>query len=96
MLQGTLDIRTVALWLDHSNLATTEIYTRGMPIEDRDGIEALRPPHQHKGSFRPPDKLSALLGANRNGERDCPAVHVASDAGLANSPLIILPIRQLL
>jgi integrase/recombinase XerD len=61
MLQGTLDIRTVALWLDHSNLATTEIYTRSRPIEDRDGIEALRPPHQHKGSFRPPDKLSALL-----------------------------------
>ncbi len=61
MLQGTLDIRSVALWLDHSNLATTEIYRRGRPIEDRDGIEVLGPPHQCKGYFRPPDKLSALL-----------------------------------
>jgi len=33
VLQATQDIRKVSLWLGHSNLATTEIYTRGDPSE---------------------------------------------------------------
>jgi site-specific recombinase XerD len=61
VLQATLDIRKVSLWLGHSNLATTEIYVRADPSEKLEAIEAVVPPHLRKGRFRPPDKLIALL-----------------------------------
>lgn len=61
VLQATQDIRKVSLWLGHSNLATTEIYTRGDPTEKLEAMEAIVPPHLRKGSFRPPDKLIAML-----------------------------------
>jgi integrase/recombinase XerD len=61
VLQTTRDIRKVSLWLGHSNLATTEIYTRADPTEKLEAIEAIVPPHLRRGSFRPPDKLLALL-----------------------------------
>jgi site-specific recombinase XerD len=63
VLQATHDIRKVSLWLGHSNLATTEIYTRADPTEKLEAIEAVVPPHLRKGSFRLPDKLIALLKA---------------------------------
>ncbi|MFZ1991657.1 MAG: tyrosine-type recombinase/integrase [Alphaproteobacteria bacterium] len=63
VLQATHDIRKVSLWLGHSNLATTEIYVRADPTEKLEAIEAVVPPHLRKGSFRPPDKLIALLKA---------------------------------
>ncbi len=63
VLQATHYIRKVSLWLGHSNLATTEIYTRADPTEKLEAIEAVVPPHLRKGSFRPPDKLIALLKA---------------------------------
>ena len=63
VLQATQDIRKVSLWLGHSNLSTTEIYTRADPTEKLEAIEAVVPPHLRKGSFRPPDKLIALLKA---------------------------------
>jgi integrase/recombinase XerD len=63
VLQATHDIRKVSLWLGHSNLATTEVYTRADPTEKLEAIEAIVPPHLRKGSFRPPDKLLALLKA---------------------------------
>ncbi len=61
VLQATQDIRKVSLWLGHATLASTEIYTRGDPTEKLEAIEAIVPPHLRKGSFRPPDKLIALL-----------------------------------
>jgi integrase/recombinase XerD len=61
VLQATKDIRKVSLWLGHSNLATTEVYTRADPTEKLEAIEAIVPPHLRRGSFRPPDKLIALL-----------------------------------
>ena len=63
VLQSTHDIRKVALWLGHSNLATTEVYTRADPTEKLEAIEAIVPPHLRKGSFKPPDRLLALLKA---------------------------------
>ena len=60
-LQATQDIRKVALWLGHSNPATTEIYTRNDPSEKLEAIEAIIPPNLRKGRFRPPDKLLDLL-----------------------------------
>ena len=63
VLQSTHDIRKVSLWLGHSNLATTQVHTRGDPTEKLEAIEAIVPPHLRKGSFKPPDSLIALLKA---------------------------------
>jgi len=63
VLQATHDIRRVSLWLGHSNLATTEVYTHADPTEKLEAIEAIVPPHLRRGSFRPTDKLIALLKA---------------------------------
>ena len=63
VLAATQDIRKVSLWLGHSNLATTEIYTRGDPTEKLEAIESIVPPHLRKGTFRPPDRLIAMLRA---------------------------------
>ena len=54
VLQATQDIRKVSLWLGHSNLATTEVYTRGDPTEKLEAIEAIVPPQLRRGpSDRP-------------------------------------------
>jgi site-specific recombinase XerD len=63
VLRATQDIRKVALWLGHSNLATTEVYVRADPTEKLEAIEAVVPPSLRKGRFRAPDKLIALLKA---------------------------------
>lgn len=63
VLQATNDIRKVSLWLGHSDLATTEIYTRADPTEKLEAINAIVPPHLRKGSFRPTDKVIAMLKA---------------------------------
>ena len=63
VLQSTHDIRKVSLWLGHSSLATTEIYVRADPTEKLAAIDAVVPPHLRRGSFRPPDKLIAMLKA---------------------------------
>lgn len=63
VLQATQDIRKVSLWLGHSDLATTEIYTRADPSEKLEAINAIVPPHLRRGSFRPSDKVIAMLRA---------------------------------
>jgi integrase/recombinase XerD len=63
VLQSTHDIRKVSLWLGHANLATTEVYIRADPTEKLEAIEAILPPHLRKGSFKPSDRLIALLKA---------------------------------
>ena len=60
-LKATRDIRKVALWLGHSSIQSTEIYTRVDPSEKLEAIEALTPPVLRRGRFRPPDKLLQLL-----------------------------------
>ncbi len=60
-LAATQDIRKVSLWLGHSSIQTTEIYTRLDPAEKLDAINTLAPPKIRPGRFRPPDKLLALL-----------------------------------
>ena len=61
VLQATHDIRKVSLWLGHSNLGTTEVYTRADPTDKLEAISTILPPHLRRGSFRPPDRLVALL-----------------------------------
>ena len=60
-LQATQDIRKVSLWLGHSSIQTTEIYTRIDPSEKLEAIDAITPPKVRKGRFRPSDDLIARL-----------------------------------
>lgn len=60
-LQATHDIRKVSLWLGHSSIQSTEIYTRVDPTDKLDAINAVVPPQLRKGRFRPPDRLIASL-----------------------------------
>jgi site-specific recombinase XerD len=60
-LEATRDIRKVSLWLGHSSIQTTEIYTRVDPAEKLEAINMLAPPKILPGRFRPPDKLLAML-----------------------------------
>lgn len=60
-LDATQDIRKVSLWLGHSSIQTTEIYTRVDPAEKLEAINTLSPPKIRPGRFRPPDKLLAML-----------------------------------
>jgi site-specific recombinase XerD len=60
-LQATHDIRKVSLWLGHSSIKATEIYTRVDPTDKLATISFMVPPTLRKGRFRPPDRLIALL-----------------------------------
>jgi integrase/recombinase XerD len=61
MLQATRDIRKVALWLDHADVRTTEIYLRLDPSEKLEAVEAVLPPAVRRGQFKAPDALIAAL-----------------------------------
>ncbi len=62
MLQATRDIRKVALWLDHADLRTTEMYLRVDPTEKLEAVEAVSPPSLRRGRFTAPDaSIAALL-----------------------------------
>ncbi len=61
VLQATHDIRKVSLWLGHNSIQATEIYTRVDPTDMLAVVNAVVPPQLRKGTFRPPDKLIALL-----------------------------------
>ncbi|NPT56110.1 tyrosine-type recombinase/integrase [Paraburkholderia elongata] len=63
VLQSTNDISKVSLWLGHSDLATTEIYTRADPTEKLEALNAIVPPELRRGSFGPSDKVIAMLRA---------------------------------
>ena len=61
ILQATKDLRKVSLWLGHSNMQTTEIYTRADPSIKLEALDAVTPPSLRSGRFRASDKLIASL-----------------------------------
>jgi site-specific recombinase XerD len=61
ILQATKDIRRVALWLGHSNIQTTEMYTRADPAIKLETLEAVVPPRLRTGRFKAADELIASL-----------------------------------
>lgn len=73
ILQATGDLRKVALWLGHSSIKTTEIYTRADPTEKLGILQAIAPPKLRTGRFKATDKLiaelksSSLCGAKSRG-----------------------------
>lgn len=63
ILQATKDLRKVALWLGHSNMQTTEIYTRADPTVKLEALESVIAPKLRSGRFKATDKLIASLRA---------------------------------
>lgn len=60
-LQATRDLRRVSLWLGHSTIQSTEIYTHADLTEKLETVNAIVPVSLRRGRFRPSDKLLALL-----------------------------------
>jgi site-specific recombinase XerD len=61
ILQATKDLRKVSLWLGHSNMQTTEIYTRADPTVKLEALESVIAPKLRSDRFKATDKLIALL-----------------------------------
>jgi site-specific recombinase XerD len=63
ILQATKDLRKVSLWLGHSNMQTTEIYTRADPTVKLEALESVIAPKLRSGRFKATDKLIVSLMA---------------------------------
>jgi integrase/recombinase XerD len=61
VLQSTHDVRTVALWLGHATMKSTEIYLRADPTKKLDALQAGAAPGLRPGCFKAPDKVLAML-----------------------------------
>ena len=61
VLQATKDLRKVSLWLGHTNMQTTEMYTRADSSVKLEALESIVPPKLRSGRFKATDKLIASL-----------------------------------
>jgi site-specific recombinase XerD len=61
ILQATNDLRKVSLWLGHSSIQTTEMYTRADPSVKLEALEFIVAPKLRSGRFKATDTLIASL-----------------------------------
>ena len=61
VLQATKDLRKVSLWLGHSCIQTTEIYSRADPSVKLEALESIVAPELRTGRFKATDALIASL-----------------------------------
>jgi integrase/recombinase XerD len=54
----------VSLWLGHSSMQTTEIYTRAEPSVKLEALESVIAPKLWTGRFKTTDKLIEMLEAD--------------------------------
>ena len=66
ILQATKDLRKVSLWLGHSSMQTTELYTRADPTVKLETLESVIAPKLRTGRFKATDKLIEMLKAAPN------------------------------
>ena len=65
ILHATGDIRSVALWLGHADVKTTEVYLRASPAETLEILNANTPPSIRSGTFPgAKSNLMSLLTGN--------------------------------
>jgi integrase/recombinase XerD len=64
ILQATKDLRKVSLWLGHSSMETTEIYTRADPSVKLEALESVIAPKLRTGRFKATDQLIGMLKAS--------------------------------
>jgi len=61
LITAGVDIVTVALWLGHQNVATTQIYVHAdLALKER-ALARTAPKDLQPGRYRPSDKLLAFL-----------------------------------
>jgi integrase len=61
LLQSGVDIATIALWLGHEEIRTTQIYLHAdLALKDR-ALARTTPPTTKAGRYRAPDSLLAYL-----------------------------------
>jgi integrase/recombinase XerD len=63
ILQATKDLRKVSLWLGHSSMQTTEVYTRADPSVKLEALESVIAPKLRTGRFKATDQLITMLNA---------------------------------
>ncbi len=61
LLLAKNDIATVALWLGHESITSTEIYLHADNNIKQNAIETVAPPGTPPGRYKPPDQLLAFL-----------------------------------
>ena len=60
---ASLDISTIALWLGHESIASTQIYLHADLAVKQRALERTTPPGVAATRYRPPDTLLAFLDA---------------------------------
>lgn len=61
LLQSGVDIATIALWLGHENIRTTQIYLHADLALKQRALDRTAPLHSQPGRYQPPDDLLAFL-----------------------------------
>lgn len=61
LLQAGIDIATIALWLGHENIRTTQIYLHADLALKQRALDRTAPPGSRPGRYHPPDELLAFL-----------------------------------
>jgi site-specific recombinase XerD len=63
LLQSGSDISTIALWLGHKSIETTQIYVHADLALKEQALDRTTPIGKGRGRYRPPDALLAMLDA---------------------------------
>lgn len=61
LLHAGVDTSTIALWLGHEHVQTTQIYLHGDLTLKQKALDRTTPPNTKPGRYRPPDTLLAFL-----------------------------------
>jgi len=63
LLQSGVDVATIALWLGHEGLESTNVYIHADLAAKERAIARTAPPDTKPGRYRPTDELLAFLDA---------------------------------